>query len=68
MTANAYAAEPSRFPSNPFVLRTPRIRTYVGHPVGSADSVRLGTNCLIDTRSRVITPQTLVSLRGVCAI
>jgi signal transduction histidine kinase len=47
------ARRDSRFCNNPLVTGEPRIRAYLGVPVRSDAGLRLGTLCVIDTRSRL---------------
>ena len=57
-----------RFSSNPLVVESPGIRTYVGHPITSESGVRLGAMCLIDSRPRHVSPSLLTNLRSICQI
>lgn len=57
-----------RFRRHPFVVGSPRVRTYVGHPITSQSGVRLGAMCLLDTRPREVSPAVIANLRGICEI
>jgi GAF domain-containing protein len=45
-----------RFSSNPMVVGEPGFRTYAGQPIVTADGIRLGALCVLDTRVRAVTP------------
>ena len=48
------AATDHRFRTNPIVIGEPGVRTYVGHPIETADGTRIGALCVLDTKVRPI--------------
>ena len=50
------ARRDERFAQSPLVTREPGICTYAGHPITSADGVRLGALCVVDAKPRPVTP------------
>lgn len=57
-----------RFRRNPFVVGSPYVRTYIGHPITGQSGVRLGAICLLDTQPREASPAIITNLRGMCDI
>jgi GAF domain-containing protein len=51
------AWEDPRFATNPLVTGEPFIRFYAGAPLVFSQDVRLGGFCLLDTSSRVLSPE-----------
>jgi GAF domain-containing protein len=51
------ASKDLRFMNNPLVTGGVRIRFYAGAPIFSRDGFKLGTICVIDKRSRTLTPK-----------
>ena len=54
------AASDPRFFDNPLVLSDPKIRFYVGAPLETADGLRIGTLCVIDTIARPVPSECLL--------
>jgi DNA-binding NarL/FixJ family response regulator len=52
----ANAETDARFATNPMVTGEPHFRTYAGQPIVSAEGVRLGALCILDTKVRAVTP------------
>ena len=46
------ARKDPRFQNNPFVVGGPEVRFYAGYPLETAEGVRVGTLCLLDTEPR----------------
>lgn len=58
------ARQDSRFHDNPLVIGPPHIRFYAGAPLHAhPDESRVGTLCLIDSRTRLLSEQELLELR-----
>jgi len=53
-----------RFKDNPLVTGPPNIKFYAGAPLILEDDIRVGTLCVIDTQSRVLTDQQISSLEA----
>jgi diguanylate cyclase (GGDEF)-like protein len=62
------ACEDERFRDNPLVTGDPRIRFYAGYPLTAPDGSRLGSLCLIDTKSRTLSEQDLRNLSTLAQI
>lgn len=57
------ALEDPRFIDNPLVLQAPHIRFYAGAPLCTTAGYRIGTLCIIDSRSRHFNDQDVALLR-----
>lgn len=57
-----------RFSDNPLVLNDPNIRFYAGCPLMHTDGSKLGTLCVIDTKSRFISDEDIEALKDVAAL
>jgi len=53
-----------RFNDNPLVTDEPNIRFYAGAPLIFENDIRIGTLCIIDTKSRTLTQQQQLSLQA----
>ncbi len=62
------AATDTRFSTNPYVVGSPGLRTYAGHPIVSAAGVRMGALCILDTKVRPITLPVARTLSAVADI
>ena len=62
------AAIDPRFQTNPAVVGEPGFRTYAGQPVVSAEGVRLGALCVLDTKVRPVTAAMTRKLASVAEI
>lgn len=51
------ARKDERFNDNPLVTGAPHVRFYAGRPLSAPNGQRIGTLCLIDRRSRALTPE-----------
>jgi len=58
------AALDYRFKDNPLVTGPPKIKFYAGAPLILEDNIRVGTLCVIDTQSRVLTEEQIQSLKA----
>ncbi|MEG3178902.1 response regulator [Sphingomonas sp. RB3P16] len=61
------AADP-RLRANPLVVGEPGFRTYAGQPVVSAEGVRLGALCVLDTKVRPVIPAMTKKLASIAEI
>lgn len=52
-----------RFLDNPLVKSEPNIRFYAGYPIRSIDGYKIGTLCIIDSKSREYTQEQLNALK-----
>ena len=52
-----------RFAGNPLVIGAPFIRFYAGQPLRSPGGFKVGTLCVLDTRSRTLTPEEISILK-----
>ena len=57
-----------RFSDNPLVLGPPYIRFYAGHPITSPCGENIGTLCIIDTKSRTLSAEDIISLTDMAAL
>ena len=57
-----------RFAQNALVVGEPGIRTYVGHPIVTDDGTRIGSICLLDTRTKPVTAQVTKQLTSIAGI
>lgn len=57
-----------RFADNPLVVGATRIRFYAGFPVFHANGSCLGTLCLLDTRPRLLTGETIQGLEDLALL
>ena len=57
-----------RFRDNPLVVSDPKIRSYHGAPLQTANGQRVGTLCIIDTRPRQFDADQLARLRDLADI
>jgi diguanylate cyclase (GGDEF)-like protein len=57
-----------RFSDNPLVTGFPFIRFYAGYPVRSANGLKLGSICIIDTKPRDFTQKQLVALKDMATL
>lgn len=57
-----------RFRDNPLVVSDPKIRSYHGAPLRTANGQRVGTLCIIDTRPRQFDAEQLARLRDLADI
>lgn len=57
-----------RFADNPLVVGSPHIRFYAGHPITSPSGENIGTLCIIDTKSRTLSAEEIVSLTDMAAL
>ena len=57
-----------RFADNPLVIGTPHIRFYAGQPITSPCGEIIGTLCIIDTKSRSLSADNIVSLIDMAAL
>jgi hypothetical protein len=48
------ALQDARFRSNAFVVGPPFVRFYAGAPIASAEGIRMGALCIVDTRPRTL--------------
>lgn len=62
------AANDATFAHNPLVLGDPHIRTYVGHPIITAEGIHVGALCLIDVKVRVVGSELIRRLKDVAEI
>jgi CheY-like chemotaxis protein len=62
------AATDHRFRTNPIVIGEPGVRTYVGHPIETADGTRIGALCVLDTKVRPVGPNVTRHLARVAKI
>jgi len=53
-----------RFKDNPLVINEPNIRFYAGAPLIFENDIRIGTLCVIDTKSRTLTQEQQLSLQA----
>ena len=53
-----------RFKDNPLVINEPNIRFYAGAPLIFENDIRIGTLCVIDTKSRTLTQKQQLSLQA----
>lgn len=57
-----------RFSDNPLVLGSPYIRFYAGQPITSPCGENIGTLCIIDTKSRTLSAEDIISLTDLAAL
>ncbi len=57
-----------RFADNPLVSGAPHIRFYAGCPLRYFDGSRLGTLCIIDTKSRTLAPEDRLALKDLAEL
>ncbi|WP_432453998.1 MULTISPECIES: sensor domain-containing diguanylate cyclase [unclassified Agarivorans] len=62
------ATQDPRFADNPLVTDNPHIRFYAGHPLSATSGEKLGTLCIIDSRSRHFTDDDLQALVDLAAM
>jgi len=53
----------ARFANNPLFTDDPGLKFYAGAPITTADGVSLGTVCVVDTVTRILTPEQIDTLR-----
>ncbi|MBT8444044.1 MAG: sensor domain-containing diguanylate cyclase [Gammaproteobacteria bacterium] len=62
------ALEDERFADNPLVIGAPGVRFYAGCPLINEDGYRLGTICVIDTKSRELNDRDTQTLADIAAL
>ncbi len=62
------AAEDPRFASNPLVTSAPHIRFYAGAPLTTVSGYRLGTLCIIDSKSRWLAEGQVATLKMLASL
>ena len=60
--------EDERFADNPWVIGEPKIRFYAGCPLQAANGSKLGTLCIIDSRSRQFDLDDIQALKDLAAM
>jgi len=61
-------ADETRFEKNPFVVSSPPVRFYAGHPLCTAEGIRVGTLFVMDRRKRKMDDADLDGLRELAAL
>ncbi len=62
------ASKDKRFCDNPLVLNDPFIKFYAGHPITAPSGENIGTLCIIDTKTRVLSDDDLAALTDLAAL
>jgi PAS domain S-box-containing protein len=62
------AREDARFAENPQVTGAPHIRFYAGAPLKTSNGLNLGTLCIIDTKPRRLTKDSIATLAGLASL
>ena len=62
------ALRDERFVDNPLVSEEPKIRFYAGTPIRSANGLKIGTLCIIDTCPREFTEEDALLLKDLAAL
>lgn len=57
-----------RFFDNPLVVNQPKIRFYAGHPITSPSGEKIGTLCIIDTKTRTLNHDDIISLADLATL